>query len=274
MASRGPTTLSLPPFAGATRLLILWNVGAFFALVLAGLVVPALAATVGGLMTLSPAAVMHLQVWRLVTYSFLPLGLLGELFAMLTLWVCGSMLEGARGPRWLYELYFASVIGGAVVATLVSLTHVFGLDPSRVLGAGCYAGIFGLLVAIARDFGDMEFLLFFLIRVKAKYMVAIYILIEIATLLLGANRFDALVQLGGALCGFLFLQYVPRRGLASGASEQYFSMRNWYYRLKRRRAAKKFTVYMGKQGRKVDFDKNGKYVEPEDRDPNDRTWMN
>ena len=274
MARQGPTTLSLPPFAGATRRLILWNVVAFFVLVVAGLFAPLPAAGVAGLMALSPAVVMHGQVWRLVSYSFLPLGLLGELFAMLTLWICGAMLEAERGPRWLYELYFVSVVGGAVVATLISLTHVFGLDPLRVVGAGCYAGIFGLLVAVARDFGEMEFLLFFLIRVKAKYMVAIYILIEVATLLTGANRFDALVQLGGALCGFLFLQYMPRRGLASGVSEQYFGVRNWYYRLKRRRAAKKFSVYMGKQGRKVEFDKNGKYVEPEDRDPNDRRWMN
>ena len=55
-------------------------------------------------------------------------------------------------------------------------------------------------------------------------------------------------------------------------------MRNWYYRGKRRRAAKKFAVYMGKQGREVHFDKNGKYVEPEDRDqhrdPTDKRWMN
>lgn len=274
MARQGPTTLSLPPFAGATRRLILWNIVAFFVLVLAGLVVPLLASQVAGLLMLQPAAVLHGQVWRLVTYSFMPLGLLGELFAMLTIWICGAMLEAERGSRWLYELYFVSVVGGALVATLLSLTHVFGLEPLRVAGAGCYAGIFGLLIAIARDFGEMEFLLFFLIRVKAKYMVAIYILIEIAVLLTGADRFDALVQLGGALCGFLFLQYVPRRGLASGVSEQYFGVRNWYYRAKRRRAAKKFSVYMGKQGRKVDFDKNGKYVEPEDRDPNDRRWMN
>jgi hypothetical protein len=52
-------------------------------------------------------------------------------------------------------------------------------------------------------------------------------------------------------------------------------MRNSYYRYKRRRAARKFEVYMGKQGRKVHFDKDGRYLGPEEhKDPNDKRWMN
>ena len=122
-------------------------------------------------------------------------------------------------------------------------------------------------------FGEQEFLLFFLIRVKAKYMVAIYILMQLATLLTGSNRFDALVQLAGALCGYLFLRYAGRRGFGFSVTEHYYGLRNQYYRAKRRNAARKFEVYMGKQGREVHFDKNGKYIDP-DRDPNDKRWMN
>jgi hypothetical protein len=50
-------------------------------------------------------------------------------------------------------------------------------------------------------------------------------------------------------------------------------LRNEYYRWKRRRAARKFQVYMRKQNRDVNFDENGKYIDP-DKDPNDRRWMN
>jgi hypothetical protein len=58
-------------------------------------------------------------------------------------------------------------------------------------------------------------------------------------------------------------------------SEGYFGLRNAYYRAKRRRAARKFEVYMGKQGRQVHFDKEGRYVDPDARkDPNDKRWMN
>jgi hypothetical protein len=52
-------------------------------------------------------------------------------------------------------------------------------------------------------------------------------------------------------------------------------LRNTYYRASRRRAARKFEVYMGKQGRKVHFDKEGRYIDPDSsKDPNDKRWMN
>ena len=103
----------------------------------------------------------------------------------------------------------------------------------------------------------------FLIRIKAKYMVAIYILIDIAVLLTEAGKFNALLELSGALCGFLLLRYMPRRGLSLRRSPSAtIGLRNDYYRSKRRRAARKFEVYMGKQGRKVHFDKDGKLCRP------------
>ena len=57
----------------------------------------------------------------------------------------------------------------------------------------------------------------------------------------------------------------PRRGFAGATSEKYFGARNDYYRWKRRNAAKKFEVYMSKQGRDVKFDKEGKYIDPDDK---------
>ena len=59
-------------------------------------------------------------------------------------------------------------------------------------------------------------------------------------------------------------------GWRSGFGEWYFGMRNAYYRAKRRRAARKFEVYMGKQGREPHFDKEGKYLDPDEKkDPNE-----
>jgi len=125
-------------------------------------------------------------------------------------------------------------------------------------------------------FGDQEFLLWFVLRIKAKYMVAIYILIEVAILLKEADRFGALVQLSGALAGFLFVRFAPRKGIAFGFTERLYGVRNAYYRYKRRRAARKFEVYMRKQNREVHFDEDGRYVPPEElhRNSNDKRWMN
>ena len=268
------TTLALPPFSGATRRLILITLGVFFADAILGLILPkTLYVDLYQHLVLLPSNVLHGQIWQLLTYAFLPLGILSTLFALLTLWFIGSMLEDIRGARWLYEIYLTSAVGGAIVATLVAYTHLFHLDPLFFIGVGPYAAIYGLLIAVAVLLGDQEFLLFFFIRIKAKYLVVIYILIDIATLLKSANAFEALLHLSGALCGYLYLKAAPRRGLAFGVTERYFSLRNDYYRAKRRRAARKFEVYMSKQGRDVHFDKDGRYVDP-DKDPTDKRWMN
>ena len=276
MPRSGPISLSLPAFSGITRKLILANVAVFFVLVLLHWLSPSLAYLLRSHLLLEPAAVAHGQIWQLATYSFVDEGLLSVLFAMLTLWFIGSLLEPSFGGIWLGELYAASVIGGAILASALSFTHVLGLRPD-IIAIGSWGGIFGLMIAIAMLFGDQEFLFWFLLRIKAKYMVAIYILIAVALLLKQSDTFGALVQLSGALCGFLYVKFAPRRGLAFGLTERYFGVRNDYYRWKRRRAAKKFEVYMRKQNREVHFDKDGRYVDPDEakrRNPNDRSWMN
>jgi len=275
MPRSGQISLSLPSFSGAVRRLILINVAVFFGLAVLHWVSGSVEEFLQVHLSLHPIAVLHGEIWQLATYSLIQPGILSILFSMLTLWFTGSLLEGSYGSRWLTELYWTSVIGGAVIASAVSFTHVFGLRPD-VGAIGAWAGIFGLLIAIAMLFGDQEFLLWFVLRIKAKYMVAIYILIAIAVLLKEADSFGALLQLSGALAGFLFVRFAPRRGFAFGFSEKFYGIRNSYYRYKRRRAARKFEVYMRKQNREVHFDKDGRYIDPDElrRDPNDKRWMN
>ena len=275
MPRSGPITMTLPPFAGTVRKLIFLNVGVFFALAILSWLAPSIANFLLSHLILEPLAVVRGEIWQLFTYSFAQQGIISVLFGMLTLWFTGTLLEGVYGSRWLAELYWTSVIGGAIIATAITFTHLFGLR-TDVGSAGVWAGVFGLLVAIAMLFGDQEFLLWFLIRIKAKYLVAIYILIAIAVLLKQADSFGALLQLSGALSGYLFVKFAPRRGIAFGFSERFFGMRNSYYRWKRRRAARKFEVYMSKQGRKIEFDKEGRYVDPDElrKNPNDKRWMN
>ena len=271
--------MTFPPFAGATRKLVLANVAVFFTLLVMHWIAPGITDLLTERLLLEPAAAVTGMIWQPFTYAFVQVGLLDMLFGMLTLWFCGSLLEGAYGARWIYELFFSSTIGGAIIASAITFTHVFALNPKDI-ALGAWSGIFGLLVAIGLLFGDQEFLLFFVIRLKAKYMVTIYILIAIAVLLKGGNAFAALLQLSGALCGYLYVKFAPRKGLAFGFTERYFGIRNDYYRWKRRRAARKFEVYMRGQNREVHFDKDGRYVDPDKlnnprtRNPKDKSWMN
>ena len=276
MPRNGPITMTFPPFYGTVRKLVLANVAVFFAVLVLQWLVPVLTNALLPHLVLVPANVAFGQIWQLVTYSFIHTAVLDILFAMLTLWFFGSLLESAYGTRWLAELYFTSAIGGAFLATAISFTGILGLHPTAA-GAGSWAALFGVMVALAVRMGDEEFYFWMVVRIKAKYLVGIYLLIDIALLLKQADAFSVLLQLSGALCGYLYVRFAPRRGLAFGFSEQLYGIRNSYYRSKRRRAAKKFEVYMSKQGRKVHFDDEGRYLDPDDtlhRDPNDKKWMN
>jgi membrane associated rhomboid family serine protease len=275
MPRSAPTTLTLPPFEGTVRRLILANVGAFFAIAILVQLAPGITLPILGYLSFQPIAVAHGEIWQLATYSFIEQGILSILGSMLTLWFCGPILEGSYGSRFLGELYFTSAIGGALLATIVSFARILHFGPQDIAG-GAFAGLFGILIAIATRMGDLEFMLIPLpVRIRAKYLVAIYILIDLAVLLKAGNTFGALLELSGGFCGFLYVNYAPRRGLTFSFSERIFGMRNAYYRYKRRRAARKFEVYMGKQGRKVQFDKEGRYIDPDaKKDPNDKRWMN
>ncbi|MGC2162811.1 MAG: rhomboid family intramembrane serine protease [Silvibacterium sp.] len=270
---RSAGLLAFPDFSGFTRKLILWNLGAFFALLLLGVASGPTAASVVSWTALFPPAVFHGCIWQLITYSFVQQGILNTAFALLSLWFLGSFLEGIHGSRWLAEIYFASVFG----AGLFALALYAAMPSSYSVLIGCWGGIFGLLIAFGVLYGEQQFMMFPLpMMIRAKYLVWVYMLITLA-MLFSSERAFAFSQLGGALFGYLYIKFAPRRGFASASSERYFGFRNNYYRWKRRRAARKFEVYMKKQNREVSFDKDGRYIDPDKdsgRDPNDRRWMN
>ena len=133
-----------------------------------------------------------------------------------------------------------------------------------------------LLLVFARLHPDQELNFNFILRVKAKYIAAIYLLVYLAIALSAHERFDALMVLTNALCGWLLVVFAPRRGIVFAANNGVSGLRDMWVRARRRRAARKFSVYLQKQGREVHFATSGRYVDPEKkkRDPKDRTWMN
>jgi membrane associated rhomboid family serine protease len=276
--SNGPVMLALPPFRGVTRRLILIALVSFLGLALLGFVLPGLATTIHDLALLIPDLALERQVWQFVTYPFLGGGLLSVLFALLSVWYFGSSLEDERGSRWLTEYFFFTTICGAVLASLayVVLHNRHGWLPVGSAAAGMWPFALALVVGFAYFQPEAPVRFNFIFTVKAKYLAAIYVLVYVASSLSGFDRFGALVAVLNAGCGFAFLRLVPRRGLRGAFSEWWFGLRNDYYKAKRRRAAKKFTVYMKKQGKEVSLDENGRYIDPSGtpRDPNDRNWMN
>jgi membrane associated rhomboid family serine protease len=267
----GATPFAFPEFRGATRRLVLWNLAAYFVLLLAHVALPAWTMGAVGSLGFVPGAFLHGSLWQPFTYSLVHPSPWGTLFELLSLWFIAGFLENLHKSNWVLGLYAASVLGTAAAATAIyAVSPTFGLALTEIPLYGCVGGIFGLLVAIGALYGDTEFLLLFTIGIKARYLVAIYALIAIA-MLFGEQRMYAFAQLGGALAGLLYIRIAPRRGVSFGFSEKWYAARNRYYRWKRRRAAHKFEVYMRRQGRTVRFDGNGR---PIDDDPNDKSRWN
>jgi len=262
----GSSPFSFPEFRGATRRLVFLNLFAFFAVLAARLAFPIDAGLLAGHLSFIPAAFFHGALWQPITYSFVHPSLVGTLFELLSLWFLAGFLEQLHSASWVTGLYAASVLGTAgAAAVLYAASGTLGYGLTQIPLYGCMGGIFGLLVAIGALYGDVEFLLFFTIGIKARYMVAIYALVSIA-MLFGEQRMYAFAQLGGALAGLLFIRLAPRRGVSFAFSETWFALRNRYYRWKRRRAARKFEVYMRSQGRNVRVDGYGRPIDKEDDD--------
>jgi membrane associated rhomboid family serine protease len=265
----GSAQFAFPEFSGATRRLILLNLAAYFVLLLtttARVVDPlAIMAHFG----LYPPNFVVGQIWQPITYSLVHPSLLGTLFELLSLWFLGGLLESLHGGRWLDGLYVASVLGAAVTAVFIYVIGEGLGHPAPLLAIyGCMGGIFGLMTAIAVLHGDLQFQLFFVIGIKAKYLAVIYTLIALAETF-SDQRIYAFAQLGGGLAAILYIRLSPRRGVSFRLSESWYGLRNKYYRWKRRRAASKFQVYMKKQGRTVRFDGHGRLINEDGEDRND-----
>jgi len=269
---RGRTlSLSLPPFTKAVKWLVLINAGMFLLTTLLNALSPDFGETFFLVLALIPATVMRGWIFQLVTYSFLHAGFLHILFNMLWLWWFGATLEMDWGRKRFLEFYFFCVVGAALVTVAVSYTGLGGINPGTPT-VGASGGILGILMAFGMLHGNQEIWLFPIpFSIRAKYFVAgvaFFTLIE-AISASGArhgSNVAYIAHLGGLLFGFLYVKFLPRRGLMFGASERYFSVRNSYYRWRRRRAARKFEVYMRKHDRTVTFDEHGNYVPPDDAD--------
>ncbi len=263
----GGSSLVFPEFRGATRRLVLVNLAAFFAVLLVSLAGGGALKTLLDYATFQPYSFLHGWLWQPLTYSFIHSGILGTLFELLSLWFLCGFLESYHGDGWVMGLYGSSVLGTAAAA----LAMYAGLALLRVPVLamplyGCFGGIFGMLIAIGLLYGDLEFMMFPLpISIKARYLAVIYGLVALAFLFTD-ERMYAFAQLGGAAGGWLYLRWMPRRGVSFVLSERWYALRNRYYRWKRRRAARKFEVYMKSQGRTVRFDGQGRQIDDEHND--------
>ncbi len=176
----------------------------------------------------------NFKIWQVITYMFMhsPVSFAHILFNMFALFTFGSTLEQTLGSKRFLNFYLITGLGALVLQMAVQAIEVYLIAGSITIDVATYSSanpehlrtlqeiyygpmvgasgaIFGLLIAFGMLYPNAElFIMFIPMPVKAKYIIPVYILLE---LFLGIGQFSGdsvahFAHLGGALFGFILLK--------------------------------------------------------------------
>lgn len=226
MYDSSPRQIGFPALTPAVKVLMLVNVGVFFANML-------VTGQLGEWLSLSRGGLLDgfgLGLLRFVSYQFThSFGDIGHiLMNMLVLYFFGTMVEREVGQRGMYRLYLISGFVGGAAQLLLGL--FFGVDP-WILGASgaCY----GIMVYAACMAPTANVLFFGIFPIQLRLLVGILVFIGLYETYLGVVRGASGggsahgAHLGGALWGFVAFKKLrhwhmladQRPGLLEGARE-------------------------------------------------------
>lgn len=186
---------------------------------------------------LSSTGLRHGYVWQLFTYQLLHGGFLHLIFNCWAIYVFGHDVERSLGTRRFLTLYFGSGILGGLCQLLFGLTL-----PSRFSGpvVGASAAAFGLAAAYARLFPDRILLLFFIIPMRAKYLLVLTALLAMLGMLSPGDGIAHAAHLGGLVTGLVLVQSglewdwgwlrffgLARRGRSTRSQDPGFAQSPW-----------------------------------------------
>lgn len=140
---------------------------------------------------LNPARILHGEVWRLVTYIFLPQtnSLLWIVFVLWFLWFIGDGLERAWGAFRLTLYFFVGMIGTTVAA------FFFGANFSNSMLTAA------LFFAFARFYPDEVIYVFFILPLKVKWVALVLAAFLLYGFVTGPNSYR--MALVAALSNFV-----------------------------------------------------------------------
>ncbi|MCP9768048.1 rhomboid family intramembrane serine protease [Lacihabitans sp. LS3-19] len=164
--------------------------------------------------------------WQFISYMFLHGGI-GHLFSnMFGLFIFGSALETYMGSKKFLIYYLICGIGAAILnsgldfyqMSQIPVDSIDYLRQARIPMVGASGAIFGILMAFAFLFPNVEMmLLFFPFPIKAKYFVTMYGIYELVQGTAGLQSGIAhFAHIGGLITGFILLKFFG------------FSKRNYY----------------------------------------------
>lgn len=148
--------------------------------------------------------------WTLLTYMFLHVEIWHVLFNMLWLYWFGKIFQEYLGSRKLLIVYFLGGLSGAIVYVLafnIFPAFAYILPQSYALGAS--ASVMAIVTAIAFKEPDFSVYLMFFGRIRILYL-AIALFIFDFFMIPAGNAGGHIAHIGGALFGFLYIQFTTR----------------------------------------------------------------
>ena len=158
-------------------------------------------------LVLSNAGLRHGYVWQLLTFQFLHDGILHLFGNLICLWFFGRFVEERLGRAHFVALYFLSGLAGGLLQSL--LAWIF---PYHFLGGvvGASSGVMALIAAFALMEPESPILLFFVLPVRAKYLLYIEAAIALFFTIVPS---DPMIAHGAHLGGIMFAVAYFRWGL-------------------------------------------------------------
>jgi membrane associated rhomboid family serine protease len=173
--------------------------------------------------------------WQIITHMFIHGGWAHIIFNMFALYSFGTAVEYIMGSKRFFNFYFICGLGAIALQMLVQAYEVHAITGHLSIAApdlessylqfgssaqklydiyhanmvGASGAIFGLLIAFGMIYPNAELMIMFIpVPVKAKYIIPIYILIELS---LGIGQFSGdnvahFAHLGGAILGFIMVK--------------------------------------------------------------------
>ena len=192
-------------------------------------------------------ASQNFKTYQFVTYMFMHGNFSHIFFNMFALWMFGSVLEHAWGPKKFLTYYMITGIGAGLIQVLVIYIQVHNIElnltpdliaqvretgfqvlqnnqnfSDPIMGKlnllynmttiGASGSVFGLLLAFGMLFPNSLIYLYFFIPIKAKWFVIIYGAIELFSgVYYTGSNVAHFAHLGGMIFGFFLIIYWKKK---------------------------------------------------------------
>ncbi|MEL6539318.1 MAG: rhomboid family intramembrane serine protease [Bacteroidota bacterium] len=149
------------------------------------------------------------QPWSLLTYFWLREGFFANIWSLVVLYSFGQLVAIRWSTKHSVRIYLlGNIIGGGLLLLLCNYSTFFSSNSPYLIGNT--GGIYAVMAATAVPMPSYFGYLFTPEIVPIRYLVAFLLLYAVYELS-GANPASGIVQLGGAIVGYLYVRCVMQR---------------------------------------------------------------